>query len=48
MILDHEMTLGALVQFTTYVAMLYEPIRWLIQIPEKPWIINSKFKRKGI
>lgn len=33
MILDHEMTLGALVQFTTYVAMLYEPIRWLIQIP---------------
>lgn len=33
MILDHEMSLGALVQFTTYVAMLYEPIRWLIQIP---------------
>lgn len=33
MILDKEMTLGALVQFTTYVAMLYEPMRWLIQIP---------------
>ncbi len=34
MILGHEMTLGALIQFTTYVAMLYEPIRWLIQIPK--------------
>lgn len=33
MILDHTMTLGQLIQFTTYVAMLYEPIRWLIQIP---------------
>lgn len=33
MILDHTMTLGELVQFTTYVAMLYQPIFWLIQIP---------------
>lgn len=33
MILDHTMTLGQLIQFTTYVAMLYEPMRWLIQIP---------------
>ena len=33
MILDKAMTLGQLIQFTTYVAMLYEPMRWLIQIP---------------
>ena len=33
MILGNEMSLGALIQFTTYVAMLYEPLRWLIQIP---------------
>ena len=33
MILDHTMTLGELIQFTTYVAMLYEPINWLIHIP---------------
>lgn len=33
MILDHQMTLGQLIQFTTYVSMLYEPINWLIQIP---------------
>lgn len=34
MILDKTMSLGQLIQFTTYVAMLYEPIRWLIQIPK--------------
>jgi ATP-binding cassette subfamily B protein len=34
MILEKTMTLGQLIQFTTYVAMLYEPIRWLIQIPK--------------
>lgn len=33
MILDHTMSLGELIQFTTYVAMLYEPINWLIHIP---------------
>ena len=33
MILDRSMSLGELIQFTTYVAMLYEPIRWLIHIP---------------
>lgn len=33
MILDRTMTLGELIQFTTYVAMLYEPIHWLIHIP---------------
>lgn len=33
MILNEVMSLGQLIQFTTYVAMLYEPIRWLIQIP---------------
>ena len=33
MILDKTMTLGELIQFTTYVAMLYEPINWLIHIP---------------
>lgn len=33
MVLGHTMSLGQLIQFTTYVAMLYDPIRWLIQIP---------------
>lgn len=33
MILDQQMSLGQLIQFTTYVAMLYEPINWMIQIP---------------
>ncbi|MBR3665596.1 MAG: ABC transporter ATP-binding protein [Ruminococcus sp.] len=33
MILDRTMSLGELIQFTTYVAMLYEPIRWMIMIP---------------
>lgn len=33
MILDHEMSLGQLIQFTTYVAMLYEPINWMIELP---------------
>ncbi len=33
MILERTMTLGELIQFTTYSAMLYEPIRWLIHIP---------------
>ena len=33
MIIDREMSLGELIQFTTYVAMLYEPIRWMIHIP---------------
>ncbi len=33
MILDHTMSLGELIQFTTYVTMLYEPMHWLIQIP---------------
>ena len=33
MILGNEMSLGELIQFTTYVAMLYEPIIWLIHIP---------------
>lgn len=33
MILDRTMTLGELIQFTTYVAMLYEPINWMIELP---------------
>ncbi|MBR1863373.1 MAG: ABC transporter ATP-binding protein [Ruminococcus sp.] len=33
MVLGHTMTLGQLIQFTTYVAMLYEPINWMIHIP---------------
>lgn len=32
-VLNAEMTLGTLMQFTSYVWMLYVPIRWLIQIP---------------
>lgn len=33
MVLGETMSLGQLIQFTTYVAMLYTPIRWMIQIP---------------
>lgn len=33
MILDRSMSLGELIQFTTYVAMLYEPINWMIELP---------------
>lgn len=33
MVLKQQMTLGALVQYTTYVAMIYEPLTWLMQIP---------------
>ncbi len=28
-----EMSLGALIQFTTYTSMLYNPLRWLMQLP---------------
>ncbi len=35
LILDGGMKLGELVQFTTYVAMLYDPIRWFIHIPKE-------------
>ena len=28
-----SMTLGELIQFTSYVAMLYNPLRWLMQMP---------------
>jgi ATP-binding cassette subfamily B protein len=34
MILENALTLGQLIQFTTYVSMLYEPIRWLTEIPK--------------
>lgn len=33
MVLGMEMTLGELVQFSTYVGMLYAPVEWLIRIP---------------
>lgn len=33
MVLKQEMSLGALVQYTTYVSMMYAPLIWLIQIP---------------
>lgn len=33
MILGREMQLGELIQFTTYVAMLYGPIQWLTSLP---------------
>lgn len=33
LVLKQEMTLGALVQYTTYVGMIYEPLTWLMQIP---------------
>lgn len=33
MVLKQELTLGALVQYTTYVNMIYDPLIWLMQIP---------------
>ncbi|MCI5751806.1 MAG: ABC transporter ATP-binding protein/permease [Oscillospiraceae bacterium] len=33
MVLGMEMTIGELVQFSTYVSMLYAPVEWLIRIP---------------
>lgn len=33
MILNQSLQLGELIQFTSYVAMLYTPIRWMTQIP---------------
>lgn len=33
MVLGHEITLGELIQYTTYVGMLYGPMEWMIQIP---------------
>ena len=35
LVLGHTMQLGQLVQFTTYISMLYEPIRWFINIPRE-------------
>lgn len=32
-VLNQEMSLGELVQYTTYVSMLYEPLTWLMNIP---------------
>ena len=33
MVLGEALTLGQLVQFTTYASMLYDPINWLFQMP---------------
>lgn len=33
MVLGLEMTLGELVQFTSYVYMLYGPVQWLVKLP---------------
>ncbi len=33
MILGRQMQLGELVQFTTYVSMLYGPVQWLVSLP---------------
>lgn len=35
LVLGEAMKLGELVQFTTYIAMLYAPIRWFIHIPKE-------------
>lgn len=34
MILNETMSLGQLIQFTSYVSMLYNPLRWLMQLPK--------------
>lgn len=33
MVLGHQMQLGQLIQYTTYVGMIYTPIRWLTNLP---------------
>jgi ATP-binding cassette subfamily B protein len=33
MVLGHQLSLGELIQYTSYVAMIYRPLRWLIRIP---------------
>lgn len=35
MILNNTLTLGQLTQFTTYIGMLYNPLRWLMQLPRQ-------------
>lgn len=35
LVLGEAMKLGELVQFTTYISMLYAPIRWFIHIPKE-------------
>lgn len=39
MILDKQMTLGELVQFTMYAAMVFGPISWLMFLPR--WVANA-------
>lgn len=34
MVLNQTLTLGQLVQYTTYVAMIYGPLGWLIELPK--------------
>ncbi|BCN30649.1 ABC transporter ATP-binding protein [Anaeromicropila herbilytica] len=33
MVLNEQLSLGELVQYTTYVAMIYGPLTWMLQIP---------------
>lgn len=33
MVLGHQLSLGELIQYTSYVAMIYRPLRWMIRIP---------------
>ena len=47
MILGREMQLGELIQFTTYVAMLYCLIQWLSKPAQSACTGKSK-RRKGI
>ena len=35
LVLQQEMQIGELVQYTTYVSMLYGPLRWLISLPRQ-------------
>ncbi|NMP36871.1 MAG: ABC transporter ATP-binding protein [Clostridiales bacterium] len=39
MVLDGEMTLGELTQFTMFLAYLYNPIRWFSSLPR--WLANA-------
>ncbi|WP_314588428.1 ABC transporter ATP-binding protein [Paenibacillus terrigena] len=39
MILGNELSLGELIQFTGYAAMIYGPLAWLMNIPR--WIANA-------
>ena len=39
MVINGTLTLGVLVQFTMYLAFIYNPLRWLVNVPR--WLANA-------